>query len=277
MKKLYYILPFLVLLSFMASGCVSGKKFKASEWMRERYVNENLQLKQDTTLLGMKYRNALKTSVDMTNFMGVLISDTARLNRQLRLLIKTGGTSGGDYNQEMTHLLEKEKQVNEKEAKLIEKELALLNKEGKTEDKTELTPDLKRLLDEIKSQIGSFAVDKVSIQNENGEIAILMPNSLSFDPGDKNVKGKGLSLLIKLSETLKNQNYRNITITTSLKKESSNATLIYDTRKLAGLRGMEIASVMERYGIYPSTLITSVKLLDESSPENALYTEIHIR
>ncbi|MBX7242146.1 MAG: hypothetical protein K1X92_10390 [Bacteroidia bacterium] len=278
MKKLYYTGSFLVLLSLILSGCVSAKKFKASEWMRERYVNENLQLKQDTTLLGMKYRSTLKSSVDMTNYMGMLVSDTARLNRQLRLLLKNGGnTGGGDFNQEMMKLLEKEKQINEKEAKIIQKELALLSVEEKPGKGPELSAEMQTFLDNLKVQIGVFAVDKVTITTDNGEIMILIPNNLCFDTDDKNVKGKGLSILIKLAETLKNFSYKNVVITTALRKESSNSSLIYDTRRLAGLRGLEMASVMERYGIFPQMIVTSGRLLDESSPENTLFSEIRIR
>ena len=271
MKNLLIKGSFLLLcLSFWASGCVSSKKLQASEWMRERYVQENFQLKQDTTRYGLQYRNTLKTNNEMVLRLGQLIGDTARLNRHVNLI---GNFSEGNSKEEMRKLLEKEKMLNEKEAKLIAKEMSNLENSPKTPTKEPLSQDMEMILEVVKVQLGSYGADKVSIFAEKNSIVILLPNELVFEGSDKNVKGKGLSILIKLAESLKELNYNSFNITTTLKKESNNGTLIYDARKLCGLRGLETASVLERYGILPQKVITCVKLVEST----ALNTEIRIQ
>lgn len=275
MKVTFYQIFTLSIIAATLFGCVSTKKFKASEWMRERYVQENLVLKQDTTMTGIRYRNVLKTSEDMVSHLGRLVSDTARLNRQVRLLLSEGSEVGADKGATLLKLLEKEKQLNEKEAKLIEKEMAMVKKED-TPSISEGVPD-KKLLEEIKFQIGTYAVERVGIYTEGKIIIIKIPTEIVFSAGDKNIKGKGLSILIKLAELLKAHNYNSIEIVSTLRKEGTNATFIYDTRNLAASRATEVASLMERYGVLSQEISTITKLVDESIPLRDISIDIHIQ
>jgi len=136
------MLVFCCLLAFLASSCVSSKKFKISEAQRTKAEADIRRLKSDTTRVGGQIRENLKTIASLKTQVAGLEQDTLKLGKELRDCRKEGklmaSTSKSTKEDLEGKLQQKQKELNDKEAKIAEKEKLLREKEAEAKEKSDL-------------------------------------------------------------------------------------------------------------------------------------------
>lgn len=266
----------------LLQACISPKTYLMSESLRVHFEQENTSLKQDTTLLGIRYRNAAKLNTELIAKMSTMTIDTARLNRQLRFFMNQS-TNSTTTKPEMTEdlppsqkaLKEKEAALSLKEAELDAKERELHFKELEMKSITVpqrsgvLNPNVEALYKKVKSVIGSYGVDNVSIEINGDNFQINIPNYLLFLSNGKEVQGKGLAILIKLAELLKNQ-----PVFVKIINETKSSTNV-NSWNLATQQSAELANLIGRYGFPSQNIVVAVR---EAIPEsnNPSFTRIYV-
>lgn len=136
------------MLAFVASSCVSSKKFKISEAQRTKAETDIRRLKADTTRVGALVRENLKTIASLKTQIAGLEQDTLKLGKDLRdcrkeskLVASTGKATKEDLEGK---LKQKQQELADKEAKIAEKERLLREKEAEAKEKAELLASKER-------------------------------------------------------------------------------------------------------------------------------------
>lgn len=254
-----------------------------SESLRVHFEEENTQLKQDSTLTGMKLRSSVRLNNELINKLGTMTADTSRLNRQIRILIKQGNTvHNNEMDSELITLRQmlklkedelglKASQIDAKEKELTFKELELKSikspqSSGKLNSNTEM------LYNQLKTELGPYGVESVNIENKGDYFQINAPNSLLFDSEGTEVRGKGLALMIKLAELLKNQPVF-VKVINENQNRSSLSNMSLTHWNMSALRAAETANMIARYGFPTKNILVSVK---EIEPNSKAFTHILI-
>lgn len=250
-------------------ACVSNKTYVLAESKRLYFEEQTTRLKQDTTLLGMRYRNAQKINKEVVQRLTEMSADTARINRQIRILVAQNPNLSATENNLLKAKYDTLSQIavrlttREAELKLREEDFLKISS---PEYNSAYIADL---FEKCKTALGSYTIDKVLIQQQGDKCLIAIPNELLFDAGKADVKGKGLAMLVKLAELTKSEN-----IYMQIYSEHANADNIGDL-KLAGERAAEAAITLNRYGLPLKNVIISSKQI-ASANNLKPYTKIYL-
>lgn len=264
---LFFILSGILL--WITQSCISPKTYLMSESLRVHFEEENTQLKQDSTLTGMKLRSSVKLNSELINKLGSMTADTSRLNRQIRILVKQeNNPQNNEREPDLTALKQmiknkedalglKASQLDAKEKELSFKELEIKSiRSPQTSEK--LNANLEALYNQLKSELGPYGVESVNVENKGDYFQINAPNSLLFDSEGTEVRGKGLAIMIKLAELLKNQPVFVKVINENQNRTSPNSISLTHWN-MSALRAAETANMIARYGFPPQNVLVSMK------------------
>jgi len=236
-------------------------------------------------MLGIKFRNAAKLNTDLIERLRSLTLDTARLNRQVSFFYKSAHKFPPNSKIESTtehclngsnFLKEKESNLGAKQTELEAKERELQFRELELKSKNAnqnaqlLNPNVEATYKKIKSSLGSYGVDNVSTDSKGGIFEVTIPTHLLFVSDGKEVQGKGLAILIKLTEVLKQQPVF-VKIVNETKKNINNT----NSWNLATQQVAEAANVMGRYGFPSQNIMVSVRESTNSESSMSIYVSYH--
>lgn len=264
--------PFLITVSLLFLGlpaCVSNKAYVLAESKRLYFEEQTTRLKQDTTLLGMRYRNVQKINNEVVQRLTEMSADTARINRQIRILIAQNPNLSASENKLLKAKYDTLSQIavrlttREAELKLREEDFLKISS---PEYNSAYIADL---FEKCKTALGSYTIDKVLIQHQGDKCLIAIPNELLFDVDKASVRGKGLAILVKLAELTKSEN-----LYMQIYSEHGSSDNTSDL-KLSGERAAEAAITLNRYGLPLKNVIISGKQISAANNLRP-YTKIYL-
>ncbi len=249
------LLGIFLISSVLLSSCVSMKKYNelqskrdSSEKENSKLKDENLalrtsnneysalaakygqqvkNLKEDTTLLGRKYRMlASNHKVLNKNYEDLMAQNQALISgnqAETKKILAQLQKSQADLimREDSLSVLEKEFSERKKELDLLSQQLASLQESLAQKEKAynELNDEVQRkdsLMNALKNSVADalvgFENDGLTISKRNGRVYVSMDNKLLFASGSFKLNPKGKSALVKLAAVLQDNPEINILV-----------------------------------------------------------------
>lgn len=261
MKQIIY-LSILFLLIFSQS-CVSNQKYVDTEARRLFAESEANKLRLDTMGKGKELRFVRRSNLELVDKIGTLAIDTGTLAPQLRQCKKENTVLRSIQNP-TENIQALQKALAQKEAELTDREIKLNNAATFTASNNLSSEQMYQIFSQVKSKIGSFSANGVGISLKDDVVWISIPESLIFDDFGMNVNGKGVAIMVKLSDVLKEQPKLVTTLYVySQDIELENPTFNENWNTCA-LRSSAMAQVFIRYGVSPFQ-ITSAAMISRDT------------
>ncbi len=263
---------FLLTFSLMIfSSCVSSKKFKQLDALKEDMKMENQALLQKLDEQVKENAGLEATNKNLRDEVYALKQDTTDCNNDVRTLsqkyndlTKMYEDLGSQSKKELTALIQQNqillKELDEKQRLLLDKENELLKREARLKELEGMLAAKDAALDNLRKSIEAallnFNKDDLTVEVRNGKIYVSVAEQLLFKSGSTVVDPKGKDALTKLAGALKNQPDIDIMVeghTDSIPMNASGA--IKDNWDLSVLRATSITRILINAGISPTAVI----------------------
>ncbi len=185
MKTIFSILLAISVVSIFNSGCVSGKKFKASQAHVERLRNDSSATHQsvmECTYSLFECNNSLESSLDLVSQLG---DKNASILKDLLEL---------STNSQMT---------------IADQAKRLADMQKIIQSQKDIMSNLKKM---VSDALVGFTPEELSIEIKNGNIYVSLQEKLLFKSGSAQVDPKGKDALQKLATVLNNNPDINVNI-----------------------------------------------------------------
>lgn len=262
---------FLLLLPIMIfSSCVSSKKFKQLDALKNDMKMENQALLQKLDEQVKDNAGLEATNKNLRDEVYALKQDTTDCHNDVRLLSqkyndlnKMYEDLGSQSKKELTALIqqnqtllkqldEKQRLLNDKETELQKRERRLQELEGMLAAKDAAINKLKK---SIEDALLNFNKDELTVEVRNGKIYVSVAEQLLFKSGSTVVDPKGKDALTKLAGALKNQPDIDIMVEGHTDSIPMNSGAIKDNWDLSVLRATSITRILIGAGLSPTAVI----------------------
>ena len=231
-----------------------SKRYKETLKDRNALYAEALQLKKDTTELGLNFRQTKKDTTELGINLRKSIKDYEELQGLYRDLINKSGTKLAQLNED---LLSKSKELELKENILRERELRLGEMETIISKQDSITKALNRI---VQNALLGFKADELSVEMKNGKVYVSMTDKLLFKSGSAAIEDKGKLAIRKLAEVLNKNGEIDIAIEGHTDNIPIKTTLYKDNWDLSVARATTIVRMLnEEYKVDPKRLTASGK------------------
>ena len=233
----------IIIISMIASSCVSSKKYKMA-------VFENQRIDSLNRLCNDRVAN-LSTQVSG------LETDTTKLGADVRDLIER-------YNVLLSQSLSKEellsKELQEKRQKLQEYETFLADREQRVQElqslirrKDSLT---NALLTKVRDALTGFSQEELSVNIRNGRVYVSLSEQLLFPSGSYVVNQKGKDAIDKLAEVLAKNPDIQVMIEGHTDNKPIKTNCIRDNWDLSVLRATSVVNILvKNASLLPERLV----------------------
>lgn len=262
---------FLLLISLMVfSSCVSSKKFKQLEALKEDMKLENQALLQKLDEQVKENAGLEATNKNLRDEVYALKQDTTDCHNDVRTLTqkyndltKMYEDLGSQSKKELTALIQQNqtllKQLDEKQRLLVDKENELQQREARLKELEGMIAAKDAAINNLKKSIEdallNFNKDDLTVEIRNGKIYVSVAEQLLFKSGSTVVDPKGKDALTKLAGALKNQPDIDIMVEGHTDSIPIKTAAIKDNWDLSVLRATSITRILIDAGISPTAVI----------------------
>jgi chemotaxis protein MotB len=231
-----------------------SRRYKQTLEERNELYDRALQLKKDTTEMGIKFRELKKDTTEMGISLRRSAINYAELQGIYRDLISKSGTKLAQLNED---LLAKSKELEGKENILQEREMKLKEMESIISKQDSITKALNQI---VQNALLGFKADELSVEMKNGKVYVSMTDKLLFKSGSAAVEDKGKQAIRKLSEVLNKNGDIDIAIEGHTDNVPIKTSLYKDNWDLSVARATTIVRMLnEEYKVDPKRLTASGK------------------
>lgn len=231
-----------------------SKRYKETLKDRNALYAEALQLKKDTTEMGVKFREIKRDTTELGIKLRRSIKEYSELQGIHRDLVSKSGTKLAQLSED---LLSKSRELEMKESILREREQRLQEMEAIISKQDSITQGLNRI---VKNALLGFKADELSVEMKNGKVYVSMTDKLLFKSGSAAVEDKGKQAIKKLAEVLNKNSEIDIAIEGHTDNIPIKTNLYKDNWDLSVARATTIVRMLnEEYSVNPIRLTASGK------------------
>lgn len=262
---------FILLFSLMMlSSCVSSKKYKQLDALKEDIKLENQALLQKLDEQVKENAGLEATNKNLRDEVYALKQDTTDCHNDVRTLTqkyndltKMYEDLGSQSKKELTALIQQNqtllKQLDEKQRLLTDKENELKQREARLKELEGMLAAKDAAINNLKKSIEAallnFNKDELTVEMRNGKIYVSVAEQLLFKSGSTVVDPKGKDALTKLAGALKNQPDIDIMVEGHTDSIPIHTAAIKDNWDLSVLRATSITRILIDAGISPTAII----------------------
>jgi len=209
-------------------------------------------LKNDTLLLGEKYRSEKKKNAELNKLYDDLVDQNKKLlsssSAEKQALLS-------DLENQKRELLKKQQELSILSNELSAREQKVKELEALLHNKDAALADLKK---RIEDALLSFNKDELSVEIKDGKIYVSLQEKLLFKSGSAVVDAKGRSALVKLADVLAKQSDVDILIEGHTDNVPIKTECVKDNWDLSVVRATAIVRILqENKNIKPERFIAS--------------------
>lgn len=287
------VIPLVLICMWMSSCIVTKKKYDdllaqkvkmeadladrdtlISKGSRDRaMLQETLnKLKEDTTNLGIDYRNS---SAKLSS----LQAQHDQLSSTYKSLLTNSGKMNRDLVQQQEQLLSIQKNLDRTRRMNDSLSNSLAEREKKVQELEQVMASKDKAVQDLKSKISSallnFKENDISVNVKNGKVYVSLAEQLLFQSGSVEVDAKGVSALQQLAKAIKDQKDINIMVEghTDNVPISKKSPYMSDNWDLSVMRATSITRILTKGGVAPSQITASGRaefqpLASNDNPQN---------
>lgn len=219
MKRPALLIFLMIVAAISVTGCVSKKKFLASE---------------------MRTANCKLDSTRLQDSLAMERNTVRQLNGELELLKKDNEDLRKNMSEEIA---KKQEELKEKEKKLSELQAIVDNLNNKVE----------KLRQTITKAMESFKNDEISVYIKDGKVYVSLSEKLLFKTGSTKVDPMGIDALVKLAGVLNSTPEINVTI----EGHTDNVGSANSNWDLSVMRATSIIRILTENSVDPNRVIAS--------------------
>jgi len=200
MKK---VLLLLLAVAFIATGCVSSKKYKELDALYQKCTEDLNYTTSEKIDFENRSRELASEIAGLKVQIEKLKEDTTAMGRRIRIVENQLNKMKGDYDellksftdQNLTFintLQEREKELAEKEARLAELQNVLAKKDA----------EVKAIKDKVTNALKGFEDHGLTIYEKNGKVYVSLDEKLLFASGSWEIDKRGREALTELGKVL---------------------------------------------------------------------------
>jgi len=207
------ILLLLLAVVFIATGCVSSKKYKELDVLYQKCTEDLNYTTSEKIDFENKSQELASEIAGLKVQIEKLKEDTTTMGRRIRIVENQLNKIKGDYdellksftNQNLTFintLQEREKELAEKEARLAELQNVLAQKDA----------EVKALKNKVTNALKGFEDHGLTIDERNGKVYVSLDEKLLFASGSWEIDKRGKEALTELGKVLASEPEINVLI-----------------------------------------------------------------
>lgn len=241
------------------------KEHNALQKKNQRLEEKLSYLKEDTAMLGRKYRKTQAMNKNLNDLY-------EKVNAQNKKLLEKSSSERAELNMELSN---KERKLSEKEEELdkladsLEHEQQQIGQlRNNLKEREQKVNELERVLakkdslnaalkERISKALLSFDESELSVEIKDGKIYVSLAEKLLFGSGSTEIDEKGKKALDKLAEVLTKQTKTDVLVEGHTDSLAINTNCIEDNWDLSVLRATSIVRIMIDNGVKPERLIPS--------------------
>lgn len=260
MKK---IIPFVLIVAFLGTSCVSKKKFVESEYGRLEALAELAKTKKLLSDSTSTLEDLRLTARGLRGQIANMEGRNARLDESVR-----------KYEQLLSSNISEKDKLNsvlqQKEDELKKREQTIAQLEGMIDEQNQ---KVKRLLENVKNALLGFNSDELTVTQKNGKVYVALSDKLLFESGSARVDKRGEEALGKLAEVLNKQSDIDVFIEGHTDNKPISTAQFKDNWDLSVIRATSVVRILtSKYGvnslqIQPSGRGEYMPVADNSSVE----------
>ncbi|MCL2290941.1 MAG: OmpA family protein [Bacteroidetes bacterium] len=201
--KNYKILFLFLAIAFVATSCVSSKKYKELDALYQKCTDDLNYTTSEKIDFENKSKELASEIVTLKVQIEKLKEDTTAMGRRIRIAENQLNKMKGDYDellksftdQNLTFintLQEREKELAEKEARLAELQNILAQKDA----------EVKALKNKVTNALKGFEDHGLTIYEKNGKVYVSLDEKLLFASGSWEIDNRGKEALAELGKVL---------------------------------------------------------------------------
>lgn len=237
MKK---IIPFILIVAFLGTSCVSKKKFVESEYGRLEALAELARTKKQLSDSTLTLDDLRLTARGLRGQIANLEGRNATLDESVR-----------KYEQLLSSNMSEKDKLNsvlqQKEDELKKREQTIAQLEGMIDEQNQ---KVKRLLENVKDALLGFNSDELTVTQKNGKVYVALSDKLLFESGSARVDKRGEEALGKLAEVLNKQVDIDVFIEGHTDNKPISTAQFKDNWDLSVIRATSVVRILtSKYGV----------------------------
>ena len=197
------ILFLFLALAFVATGCVSSKKYKELDALYQKCTDDLNYTTSEKIDFENRSKDLASEIVTLKVQIEKLKEDTTAMGRRMRIVESQLKKTKADYdellksftNQNMSFintLQERERELEEKEARLAELQNMLAKKDA----------EVKALKNKVTNALKGFENNGLTVYEKNGKVYVSLDEKLLFASGSWEIDSRGKEALAELGKVL---------------------------------------------------------------------------
>ena len=236
------IIPFVLILAFLGTSCVSKKKFVEAETGRLDALSELAKTKarlSDSTSVLSDFRLTVK---GLRGQIASLESRNANLDESVR-----------KYEQLLSSNMSEKDKLNavlqQKEDELNKREQTITKLQGMIDEQNQ---KVKNLLQNVKDALLGFNSDELTVAQKNGKVYVALSDKLLFQSGSATLDKRGEEALGKLAEVLNTQTDIDVFIEGHTDSKPIRTAQFKDNWDLSVIRATSVVRILTtKYSVSP--------------------------